>query len=469
MFARINNKGNKKSILIDLVHSKSANPEIDMDKININYAHNHGYSRLIEFLKENNIKIEYLRKGNISETALIDKNLLFINLVDEKNPKIAAEEISAIKKFVENGGSLLVICEHTNVNNHAEIINHLLKEFNISVRYGSSLDSGTENIVEGVGWTRIHSFIAHPITKGIKSISFQTGGALYPKEYSIAFSSPSAFLDNWNPYSNDNAFYGNGLLDRDEKKEILNLAVAREYGKGKIVVVADQNIFGNYWIYYLDNFIFAKNIFSWLLNETYSFEYPNKKLVGMYEPLNSARIIGNTNPEGYYSFYGNLNRDSNVSAFGIEDESKLRDMEVVIIINPGSNIKDKEYPGNLLAENKTIVEIFAETDNMITINNGTFKGSLSYNLSNISLINLENKEKTDNSILFIETNNRNISIIDEYNFSSGKIIKVYDGHILSNKHLGDENGNSITYAQNSLELQEIGRLIEWNLLDYIKK
>ena len=104
-------------------------------------------------------------------------DIFFLNLVHSECPDFEPEEKQAILDYVEEGGSLLVLAEHTNVYYHAEKLNTFLCNFGIQIEYTSALDT-MEHCIMYPGWIQITNFSNHPTNRGIRSISFQVGGTL---------------------------------------------------------------------------------------------------------------------------------------------------------------------------------------------------------------------------------------------------------------------------------------------------
>ena len=66
--------------------------------------------------------------------------MLFVNLMHETSPEFSGAERAAVHAWVERGGGLLAIAEHTNAYRSAEKVNPLLTPLGLKVEWTSALD-----------------------------------------------------------------------------------------------------------------------------------------------------------------------------------------------------------------------------------------------------------------------------------------------------------------------------------------
>ncbi|MEW6685790.1 MAG: toll/interleukin-1 receptor domain-containing protein [Candidatus Edwardsbacteria bacterium] len=152
-------------------------------------------------------------------------------------PTFSNEEIQAFSKFVKDGGGLLVIGEH-HVKHWKSNINELLVPFNISFR-DDIVEARYESPagIEALTQFETSKLSSHPICRGVKSVSFYAACSIR--------SDKSAHV-----------------LAKGPRGE--SLAVAKRYGKGRICVIGDSDLFALPYILQYGNFIFLLNIIQWL-------------------------------------------------------------------------------------------------------------------------------------------------------------------------------------------------------------
>ena len=318
------------AILVDLVHSRKQNPEdYRLQRNTYSYQGVHGYARVFDHLDHRGYDWSSIRAQPLSDRTLKGFDVLFINLLDESRPDFSADERRAIHRFVRRGGGLFVIADHTNVYRHAERLNRVLEPMEIRVPYQTAVDYPPKHSVAGLGWLKVHNFERHPVTEGLRVVSPQTGAPLVT-EHGIAFTSDRSFGDDWNP-DDDEGFYGNWSRDDDEPEGPLPFVAARQFGEGRVVVVGDQNIFGDAWVHFADNFELAMNAFDWLTGE--SAPTPVSDIPGLDVaidlPHNGFRA-GKSGAEGFYAHYVNWNRLEGINGLATLDVEATADVKVLL-------------------------------------------------------------------------------------------------------------------------------------------
>lgn len=303
-------------ILVDTWHSHKQNPTISLGPDSYGYSRMHGYSRLFRHLMLSGYGYDLVSQP-LTDALLASYQVLFINLVDDTRPAFEASEIDAIEAFVAAGGGLFVITDHSNCYHSAQIIDPVLSRFALRATYYTAVERGPDDAIEGGGWLKITRFAAHPVTEGLRMVSFQTGGTIETTSddaTSLASSSDAAFGDFWNESQGTPGYYGNWRQDSTEPDGPLTLAVAREWGQGRVVVVADQNIFGDVWLHYADNCRFALNAFQWLGRDRLPAEEETLRFRILTDESHNASRAGRKAPaDGFYTFYTTLNRDAEVT------------------------------------------------------------------------------------------------------------------------------------------------------------
>jgi hypothetical protein len=354
-------------ILVDRLHSYKQNVEMRMVRGQYTYQGMFGFYRLFEHLNAHGYASESIVHQDdlpqqLTPGILDDYDILFINLVSDNMPDFDEDEVVAIREFVDGGGGLLVISDHSNVYHHAERINPILKPMGIEVTYHTALDKPPDNAILGWAWIKINNFLTgHPLTEGIEQASFLTGGIMSVSgdAESIAWTSEHGYGDFWDEDSDQISLTGNFRYDEGEPKGHLPVIAAAEYGEGRVVVVGDQNIFGDLWLHAVNNFELALNTFEWLAKKE------DGELPLRVQPLVTSYTVGfdlhhtrwnvaHKGCRGFAPFYFAFNRSPDVSAKGLTSFSGTEDALV---------FPDPETP----YDEQELAEISAYLDNGKTI------------------------------------------------------------------------------------------------------
>lgn len=255
-------------ILVDAVHANDLSP-YGLRPNEHDYHHLHGYHRALEYLRSRGVALEYHHQGRLDAARLASCRLLFINLVSAERPPFLVGEIEAIRSFVAQGGSLLVITDHTNVYYHAYRLMPLFEQLGMESFTDAACDVPPWTLGAGSGWIAVERLVDHPVTRGLECIALQTGGCVDAR-WAVAWTSPHSWADAWSePRFGENAvpgFCGNFRRDPGERSGPLGVVLARTFGRGRIVVAGDQNMFGDVFLCYADNYRLWLQTVAWLLD-----------------------------------------------------------------------------------------------------------------------------------------------------------------------------------------------------------
>src|ERR1051325_9532112 len=107
----------KGRVLVDSVHAHNyLKPAEDAEAYSYHIAY--GHRKAFGFLQQQGVSVEEIKSGRLDGAALAKCDVLYINLVSAELPPFYVSEIQAIKAFIETGGSLFVITDHTNCYYH---------------------------------------------------------------------------------------------------------------------------------------------------------------------------------------------------------------------------------------------------------------------------------------------------------------------------------------------------------------
>lgn len=361
-------------VLVDIYHASTQNPvDYKMDKGTFGYQGVFAFWRAFDHMEANGMNWSAFRTLPLSAERLEGYDALFINLVSDAHPDFTAEEVKAIQEYVYNGGGLFIIADHTNVYRHAERVNPILKPMGVEILYHIATDTPPEYSVAGIAWIMVRDFRDHPVTEGLKMVSLQTGGPLRTEEASggVAFTSQNSFADLWNE-DDPHGFYGDWTWNGDpqlEPKGPLEVVTATTYGQGRVVVVGDQNIFGDAYIHFGNNFELFMNAMDWVThhNKTLRDVRPRGANVGFYQPVSDYRAA-KSGPDGMFAFFVNANRDLEytfkgaVELDGQDDAMMLLNPFMAMSENELNNLSKYLQPGKRL-----VVTFEADRMNEVTL------------------------------------------------------------------------------------------------------
>ncbi len=305
----------KRKVLVDSVHATNFLDD-GLKPDEYDYHHVTGLRRAFEFLAAQGVQREEMTSGRLTPQRLAGAGMLFINLVSAERPPFLVSEIQAVKQYLEQGGSLFLITDHSNCYYHAHRLQPLLTTLGIRSYVDTACDVPPHVLGQGNGWVVVTDFDTHPVTQGLTCIAQQTGGVV-DSRYAVARTSESSWADAWKPgaYLEDVSpgLFGDFNRSDDEEGGPLGVVLARETGLGRIVIVADQNMLGDVFLHYADNYRLWQNACAYLLRdaklaEPDAYHQMHQPRIFMHEDY-TASNWGETSTLGYHSAWASLNRN----------------------------------------------------------------------------------------------------------------------------------------------------------------
>lgn len=179
-----------------------------------------------------------LKSDFITEESLADVNtLVVINLQKPFSP----DEHMAIWRFVERGGALLALADHTGLAGIREPFDELLKPVGIGVNFDSA------HFIKD--WDYGFELFPHPVTRGEpdhQQVGIMIGASLdIPARAAPIVTGKYGFADLGNANNSQNAYLGDRQYNRGEPLGDIVLAASVPYGKGKVLVFGDTSSFQN--------------------------------------------------------------------------------------------------------------------------------------------------------------------------------------------------------------------------------
>ncbi len=157
-----------------------------------------------------------------------------------------ADEIAVIEEYVEAGGGLWIIGDHTNVFGSSGFCNEILRPFDIEMQY----DSAYELAKGGNSRWVAPSIGPHPICSSTDKIRFQSSCTIrapfFARSVIDGFNLRSAMAD----YSAGTFFPENHyVLENPHRFGRFHQAVAMPYGSGRVSVFADSTMLSSFCVF----------------------------------------------------------------------------------------------------------------------------------------------------------------------------------------------------------------------------
>lgn len=302
-------------VLVDAYHAHSWIETLPHDELE-QYHILHSPARAIGALRQLGWSCD-VQISPWTEESLKSCDVVYLNLVSADRPPFTVDEILALDRFVREGGGLFLVTDHTNCYYHNHVLGALADRIGFQLRNELLCDRSPHTTGRGNAWVVLSSCVAHPVTKNIQRIAFQSGGCV-DERFGVIHSSPLSWADD--PIipqygeSNAPAFYGDFKQQLHEKSQRHAGVAAWNHEKGKVVVVADQNAIGGLFLNYLDNRQFWLQSMHWLADveppeNAWAVQETDRGLVWCYEanPC-GASGFGDTSPSGLYYFFAWLNK-----------------------------------------------------------------------------------------------------------------------------------------------------------------
>ncbi len=197
----------------------------------------------------------------LSSEDLSDADVLVLLFPDEP---WAEGQLERIWKFVREGGSLLVMSEHTTRDNNGNNrFNEVLEPTNIRVEF----DSATFTVG---GWLQSYDAIAHPATIGVSDERNQFG-VVIGASLETKWPARPILIGRWGwsdmgDRGSGRAMMGNGEYDSGEKLDDLILAAEQPLGKGRVIAFGDTSSLTNG--INASSYVFTSRLFGYLAGDT---------------------------------------------------------------------------------------------------------------------------------------------------------------------------------------------------------
>ena len=184
-------------------------------------------------------------------------DVVFIaNLID----KLPLEERNNLRAFVERGGGLLIIGDHTGTTSIREPTNDILAPSGLQIDFDTAVPLRRS-------WVSSRNYLFHPLGRSGKGVDAQVwlGASVTPGPRGEPFLvGRGAFSDPGDINNPDRSYLGNLEYDAGEPLGDVVLAAATQWGKGRAVLFGDTSPFQNGSV--MDSHALIQRTMRWLGN-----------------------------------------------------------------------------------------------------------------------------------------------------------------------------------------------------------
>ncbi|MEW6744616.1 MAG: DUF4350 domain-containing protein [Planctomycetota bacterium] len=171
---------------------------------------------------------------------------------------IPDEERQAIQRFVERGGGLLVIGDHTNLLGMGTHLNRIVAPYGIRFRYDSVSDE------RGLfSEYRAPLLGAHPIEAGLRHFQFMTSCSVAVRAGARPCLIVGSSIGDPADYANSSHFGLRGA-DPREAHGVIALAAVAQAKEGRVAAFTDSTVFSSFDLFKRDHERLALNLVNWL-------------------------------------------------------------------------------------------------------------------------------------------------------------------------------------------------------------
>ncbi len=196
-------------------------------------------------------------KEPLTDAVLANVDVLVLKVPTEL---YRPEEVEAAVRFVERGGGLLLIGEHTDVFSTGYDLNQIARRFGFEYRYDClfGIDSFFDQYF-------VPSFAPHPVVRAIRGMDFATSCSLHPfapwRGRSVI---TSTGLKNAPADYHASNFYPQAQDRADMRYGAFVQIWAVRHGKGRVLAFTDSTIFSNFCTFEPGKLELLRGMIEWL-------------------------------------------------------------------------------------------------------------------------------------------------------------------------------------------------------------
>ncbi|MBB6553144.1 DUF6421 family protein [Nonomuraea rubra] len=235
-------------VLFDEAHSESWTIRRELaESVNPAHPDDTSYARAAGLLRHLGHTVGVHTTGPLGPEALADQDVLVIahpssgtweRTTGEGSPVLTAAELDAVESFVAAGGGLVVLAEEEQ-DKYGNNLRELLARFGVDVRHTTVRDP-RHAYRDVATWVLGERSSGSGLLAGVRTACFYRAGTLVAEGAEVLFATSAAADPAGEP-----------------------LAVALRHGRGRVVVFADSDLFGDDSIEDHDHRVLWQNVITW--------------------------------------------------------------------------------------------------------------------------------------------------------------------------------------------------------------
>ena len=227
-------------ILIDEYHSDWEDTTIELNTEDYGLLSTYNYYSWTEWLK-NFYTVSQNQNNSLSIELLNKYDVLILKCPTNS---YSADEIYAVVQFVEQGGGLLLIGDHTDVFGMNTFLNQIATQFGIYFNSDATYELGTGKMST---YQPPHLF-PHPVVQHLSSFSFMTSCTVQAPLLSESIIVGNRLINEPGTYSTENFFRPSINSPESEYGFLLQVA-ATKYDKGRVIAFSDSTVLSSFSVF----------------------------------------------------------------------------------------------------------------------------------------------------------------------------------------------------------------------------
>ena len=171
----------------------------------------------------------------------------------------APDELRAIWKFVEQGGGLLLVGDHTNVFGSSSHLNQVARPFGFQFRDDVLFDLDAD-FFQLIDIPSLHPEILH----GMSFFKFRGPGSVRSRSWFTRDILRVGNAKSLRAIYSVNNFYPPPHDDPKMRTGLFSVSMTARHGRGRVLAFADSTIFSNFEIFYPGKYEYLLNAMRWL-------------------------------------------------------------------------------------------------------------------------------------------------------------------------------------------------------------
>jgi hypothetical protein len=190
------------------------------------------------------------------------------------------QEVQAVNDFVENGGGMYLIGDHTNVFGMNTFLNQVSEQFGIRFNTDATYELGTGNLSV---YTPDH-LIVHPVLQHVTQFEFMTSCTVTPTSLLASATMENIIIGNRvtsepGTYATEN-FFRESVGSPDSEYGFLLQVAGIKHGKGRVVAFTDSTVFSSFSMFTDGYPSFTLGVMEYL-NRTNAYAFLNAIFLGV--------------------------------------------------------------------------------------------------------------------------------------------------------------------------------------------